>query len=63
MLPEAVVMWQARLAEQPGDHPRRMLAWMNLQRAKARWGEGDLAVGAALAERPVVTLQALATAL
>jgi eukaryotic-like serine/threonine-protein kinase len=62
VLPEAVALWQARLAEQPGDHPRRMLAWMNLQLAKARWGEGDQVAGAALAERQVATLQTLAQA-
>jgi tetratricopeptide (TPR) repeat protein len=62
VLPEAVVMWQARLAEQPGDHPRRMLAWMNLQLAKAHWGEGDQATAGSLAERQVATLQTLAQA-
>lgn len=53
---------QARLGGQVGDHPRRRLAWMNLQLAKARWGEGTQAAGAALAERQVATLQTLAQA-
>ena len=35
---------------------------MNLQLAKARWGEGTQAAGAALAERQVATLQTLAQA-
>ena len=38
---------QARLPEQAGDHPRRRLAWMNLQQAKARWGAGAHAAGEA----------------
>lgn len=60
VLPQAVALWQARLAEQPGDHPRRMLAWMNLQLGRALWGEGDRPTGAALVAQQVPILQALA---
>jgi hypothetical protein len=63
VLPQAVALWQAKLAEQPGDHPRRMLAWMNLQQGRALWGRarpGDRDAGRALAERQVVELQNLA---
>ena len=66
VLPEAVALWQARLgavaAGQPADHPRRMLAWMNLQQARALWGRGEHGAGLALAGRQVAVLQALAEA-
>jgi hypothetical protein len=60
VLPQAVALWQARLAEQPGEHPRRMLAWMRLQLAKALWGQGEHAEGGALALRQVAELDTLA---
>ena len=62
VLPEAVALWQARLAEQAGPHPQRMLAWMSLQLARAEWGLGRQAEATALALRQVTSLQALAQA-
>ena len=65
VLPQAVALWQTRLAEvapgAPANHPRRMLAWMTLQLAKARHGSGDAGSGLALAAAQVPVLQALAS--
>jgi tetratricopeptide (TPR) repeat protein len=70
VLPQAVALWQARVAELPAGagaasdpaaaHPRRMLAWMNLQQAKALWGRGDRGEGSTMAMRQVVELETLA---
>ena len=69
VLPQAVALWQARGAELPAGatttapaaaHPRRMLAWMNLQQAKALWGRGDRGEGSGLALRQVGELETLA---
>jgi tetratricopeptide (TPR) repeat protein len=62
VLPQAVALWQAKLDEQPGDHPRRMLAWMKLQLGRALWMHGDRTAGAALVAQQVPTLQSLADA-
>ena len=71
VLPEAVAMWQARLAEQPAApaaapaaavHARRMLAWMNLQLAQAHWGQGQRVAASVLAQRQVGELETLAAA-
>lgn len=66
MLPQAVARWQARVAKLPAAaapaaaHPRRMLAWMSLQQAKALWGRGDRGEGSALAWRQAADLETLA---
>ena len=64
VLAQAVALWQAKLASlapgAPSSHPRRMLAWMSLQLAKARFGSGEAATGLALAAAQVPVLQALA---
>jgi tetratricopeptide (TPR) repeat protein len=68
VLPQAVALWQARVAELPANaaaepaaaHPRRMLAWMRLQQAKALWGRGERGEGSAMAQRQVAELETLA---
>ncbi|MBP6898575.1 MAG: serine/threonine protein kinase [Burkholderiaceae bacterium] len=65
VLAEAVALWQARADEQPqAEHPRRMLAWMRLQQARALWSShaGAERDGLALARAQVPVLEQLAQA-